>query len=160
MVFFVGGGGEDGEELVDGGEEGFVLGFEVEVEDEVGEEFLGREGGEGRELRLGRSTLDLREGRCLWGLGWEGDGETASCKGEREGRDGESVSRKWEGEELGEEGVGEVGGLLEEVGSAEAELEEDEDGEEMVGLLERGEMGMCLEVGEETEGFGVGGAVV
>ena len=132
--------------MVDGGEEGFVLGFEVEVEDEVGEEFLGREGGEGRGLRLGRSTLDLRKGRCLWGLGWEGDGETVSCKGE--------------GEELGEEGVGEVGGLLEEVGSAEAELEEDEDGEEMVGLLERGEMGMGLEVGEETEGFGVGGAVV
>ena len=146
MVFFVGGGGEDGEELVDGGEEGFVLGFEVEVEDEVGEEFLGRKGGEGRGLRLGRSTLNLREGRCLWGLGWEGEGGTASRKGE--------------GEELGEEGVGEVGGLLEEVGSAEAELEEDEDGEEMVGLLERGEMGMCLEVGEETEGFGVGGAVV
>ena len=128
VVFFVGGGGEDGEELVDGGEEGFVLGFEVEVEDEMGEEFLGR------------------KGRCLWGLGWEGDGET--------------VSRKWEGEELGEEGVGEIGGLLEEVGSAEAELEEDEDGEEMVGLLERGEMGMGLEVGEKTEGFGVGSAVV
>ena len=41
MVFFVGGGGEGGEELVYDGEEGFVLGFEVEVEEEVGEEAFG-----------------------------------------------------------------------------------------------------------------------
>ena len=41
VVFFVGGGGEGGEELVYDGEEGFVLGFEVEVEEEVGEESFG-----------------------------------------------------------------------------------------------------------------------
>lgn len=70
------------------------------------------------------------------------------------------VLREELGKEGGEELVGELGGLEEAGGVAEAELEEDEDGEEMVGLLERGEMGMGLEVGEKTEGFGVGSAVV
>ena len=53
------------------------------------------------------------------------------------------------GKEGGEELVGELGGLEEAGGVAEAELEEDEDGEEVVGLLDGGEVGMGLEVGEE-----------
>ena len=65
--------------------------------------------------------------------------------------DGKTVSRKWEelGKEGGEELVGELGGLEEVGGVAEAELEENEDGEEVVGLLDGGEVGMGLEVGEE-----------
>ena len=53
------------------------------------------------------------------------------------------------GGEGGEELVGELGDLEEVGGVAEAELEEDEDGEEVVGLLDGGEVGMGLEVGEE-----------
>ena len=79
--------------------------------------------------------------------------------------DGKTVSRKWEelGKEGGEELVGELGGLEEAGGVAEAELEEDEDGEEVVGLLDGGEVGMGLEVGEEGGdcllGFVIGSVV-
>ena len=79
--------------------------------------------------------------------------------------DGKTVSRKWEelGKEGGEELVGELGGLEETCGVAEAELEEDEDGEEVVGLLDGGEVGVGLEVGEEGGdcllGFVIGSVV-
>ena len=62
MVFFVGGGGEGWEELGYGGEEGVVLGFEVEVEEEMGEKVGG--GGE------------------------DGDGKTVIRRGEELGEEG------------------------------------------------------------------------
>ena len=93
-------------------------------------------------MRLGRSILDMGEVE---------DGKTVSRKWEvvRGGEVLREVLREELGKEGGEELVGELGGLEEVGGVAEAELEEDEDGEEVVGLLDGGEVGMGLEVGEE-----------